>query len=55
MLLSWVTMGEPYYTFMDAPSQHIVYISDLGATSWGKPIFIATSAVVCAVPVPGFD
>lgn len=46
MLCTWVVKGEPYYSFMDAPSQHIVYISDLGATSWGQPIFIATSAVV---------
>lgn len=39
-------MGEPYYSFMRETSQHIVYISDIGATSWGKPIFIATSAVM---------
>lgn len=39
-------MGEPYYEYMHATSQHIVYISDIGATSWGKPIFIATSATM---------
>lgn len=45
MLCTWISMGEPYYEYMHATSQHIVYISDIGATSWGKPIFIATSAV----------
>lgn len=42
-------MGEPYYPFMQETSQHIVYISDIGATSWGKPIFIATSAVMVVI------
>lgn len=46
MLCTWVAKGEPYYEFMHATSQHIVYISDIGATSWGQPIFIATSAVM---------
>ncbi|KAF3769617.1 hypothetical protein M406DRAFT_354075 [Cryphonectria parasitica EP155] len=46
MLCTWIAKGEPYYEFMHATSQHIVYISDIGATSWGKPIFIATSAVM---------
>lgn len=45
MLCTWVSKGEPYYEYMHATSQHIVYISDIGATGWGKPIFIATSAV----------
>lgn len=45
MLCTWISKGEPYYQYMHATSQHIVYISDIGATSWGKPIFIATSAV----------
>ncbi|CAN8105321.1 unnamed protein product [Discula destructiva] len=48
MLCTWITMGEPYYTFMHETSQHIVYISDIGATAWGKPIFITTSAVMVA-------
>ncbi|KAJ4387384.1 hypothetical protein N0V93_007975 [Gnomoniopsis smithogilvyi] len=46
MLCTWISMGEPYYAFMQETSQHIVYISDIGATSWGKPIFITTSAVM---------
>lgn len=46
MLCTWISKGEPYYAFMAETSQHIVYISDIGATSWGKPIFIATSAVM---------
>lgn len=46
MLCTWVAKGEPYYQFMHDTSQHIVYISDIGATSWGKPVFIATSTVM---------
>lgn len=46
MLSNWIRQGEPYYAFMHETSQHIVYISDIGATSWGKPIFITTSAVM---------
>lgn len=46
MLCTWISKGEPYYQFMDATNQHIVYISDIGATSWGKPIFITTSAIM---------
>lgn len=46
MLCNWLSQGEPYYAFMHETSQHIVYISDLGATSWGKPVFITTSAVM---------
>ena len=43
MLCVWVAQGEPHYAFME-PSQTILYISDIGASSWGQPIFIATSA-----------
>lgn len=46
MLCTWISQGEPYYNFMHETSQHIVYISDIGATSWGKPIFITTSAIM---------
>lgn len=45
MLLTWIVKGKPQYWFMD-PVQKILYISDIGATSWGKPIFIATSCVM---------
>ncbi|KAF2168996.1 hypothetical protein M409DRAFT_21007 [Zasmidium cellare ATCC 36951] len=48
MLGRWVAIGSPHYsTFND--TQHIAYISDIGATSWGKPLFIAGSAVCVVV------
>lgn len=31
------------------PNQQIAFISDVGATSWGKPLFIAGSAVTVVV------
>jgi len=43
MLITWVTEGSPHYPSMD-PSQHIAYISDVGAERL-KPLFIAMSAV----------
>lgn len=42
MLCLWIEKGSPHLDFMK-PEQTILYISDIGATSWGKPIFIATS------------
>lgn len=44
MLGTWLAMGSPLYAWMD-PGMHIAYISDIGATSWGRPLFIAGSAV----------
>lgn len=44
MLGVWVNVKhEPHYSTFE-PSQTIPYISDIGATSWGKPLFIAGSA-----------
>lgn len=43
MLITWTTEGSPHYPSMD-PSQHIAYISDVGAQGL-KPLFIAMSAV----------
>lgn len=43
MLVWWTANGEPHFASMD-PSQHIAYISDVGAQEL-KPLFIAGSAV----------
>lgn len=43
MLGRWLAIGSPHYSSFNA-SQHIAYISDIGATSWGYPLFIAGSA-----------
>ncbi|KUI57279.1 Protein SFK1 [Cytospora mali] len=45
MLCTWFAKGKPHYAFLD-PRQQFLYISDIGASSWGQPIFIATSAVM---------
>ncbi|KAI6892748.1 hypothetical protein D0867_13413 [Hortaea werneckii] len=42
MLGGWVANGEPQYPWMDG--QTIAFISHVGATYWGKPLFIAGSA-----------
>ena len=47
MLGTWLAKGSPHYSSFNA-NQHIAYISDIGARSWGKPLFIAGSAV-CVV------
>lgn len=49
MLLVWVRQGEPHYSDDFHTSQYVPYISDIGATSWGKPTFIAGSAVAISV------
>ncbi|SMR57544.1 unnamed protein product [Zymoseptoria tritici ST99CH_3D1] len=48
MLGRWIAIGSPHYTTMN-DTQHIAYISDIGATPWGKPLFIAGSAVTVVV------
>lgn len=45
LLCVWFAKGKPHYAFLD-PKQQFLYISDIGASSWGQPIFIATSAVM---------
>lgn len=45
MLGVWTAQGYPGYPW-DNPGQHIMYISTLGATGWGKPLFITGSAVM---------
>ncbi|EKD14136.1 uncharacterized protein L3040_007864 [Drepanopeziza brunnea f. sp. 'multigermtubi'] len=43
LLIHWTSTGRPHYPSMNA-SQHIAYISDVGAQSL-KPLFIAGSSV----------
>jgi hypothetical protein len=43
LLIHWNVDGRPHYASME-PSQHIAYISDVGAQSL-KPLFIAGSCV----------
>ncbi|KAF2725688.1 SFK1-like membrane protein [Polychaeton citri CBS 116435] len=45
MLGTWTARGSPRYAWL-GNGQRIAYISDIGATGYGKPIFIATSAVM---------
>ena len=51
MLGRWVAIGSPIYyeSFNYSYGQTYPYISDIGATSWGKPLFIAGSAVSVVV------
>lgn len=48
MIAVWARQGKPQYGDFRA-NQHIPYISDIGATSWGKPLFIAGSAASIVV------
>jgi len=48
MLGRWCAIGYPHYSYMPE-NQRIVLISDIGATSWGYPLFIAGSAVSVVV------
>ena len=47
MLATWIVQGSPHYPSM-SPTQHIAYISDVGAQGL-KPLFIAGSAVTVVV------
>lgn len=49
MLGRWAAIGSPVYPDSFNPGQTYPYISDIGATSWGKPLFIAGSAVSVVV------
>lgn len=44
MLGTWAAMGKPSYSY-EARGQKLPYISDIAATHWGYPLFIAGSAV----------
>jgi len=48
MLGRYVAIGSPHYAWQ-ADGQYRPYISDIGASSWGKPLFIAGSAVTVVV------
>ncbi|KAK5112945.1 hypothetical protein LTR62_003767 [Meristemomyces frigidus] len=48
MLGTWLAKGSPHFPWQGA-NQHITYISDIGASSWGYPLFIAGSAVAVVI------
>ncbi|KAM3414825.1 hypothetical protein BST61_g9970 [Cercospora zeina] len=48
MLGHWLAIGSPVYASFNE-GQTYPYISDIGATSWGKPLFIAGSATSVVV------
>ncbi|KAK6406794.1 hypothetical protein LTR81_018620 [Elasticomyces elasticus] len=48
MLGTWLAQGSPHYPWQGA-GQHVTYISDIGASRWGYPLFIAGSAVMVVV------
>lgn len=48
MFLTWIVDGKPHYPSMDS-TQHIAYISDVGATNKIKPLFIAMSTITVVV------
>lgn len=43
MIASWVVKGSTHYPEM-FPMQHLPYISNIGASDWGHPLFIVGSA-----------
>lgn len=53
MLLTWVVDGKPHLEAMGA-NQTVPYISDIGATSWGKPLFIAMGTITVVIFDLGF-
>lgn len=48
MLGNWAANGKHLYPWNN-PNQYNPYISDIAATSWGKPLFITGSAVMVVV------
>ncbi|TKA72792.1 hypothetical protein B0A55_07326 [Friedmanniomyces simplex] len=48
MLGTWLAQGSPHYPWQGV-NQHVTYISDVGASRWGRPLFIAGSAVMVVV------
>ena len=48
MLGTWLAQGSPHYPWQGA-NQHVTYISDVGASKFGYPLFIAGSAVMVVV------
>ncbi|KAK4561079.1 hypothetical protein LTR86_005034 [Recurvomyces mirabilis] len=48
MLGTWLAQGSPHYAWQGA-EQSITYISDIGASKFGYPLFIAGSAVTVVV------
>lgn len=48
MLLTWVVDGKPRLQ-AESANQTVPYISDIGATSWGKPLFITMGTITVVV------
>jgi hypothetical protein len=48
MLGTWLAQGSPHYAWM-SDNQRIAYISDIAASHWGYPLFIAGSATTVVV------
>ncbi|KAF2857759.1 hypothetical protein K470DRAFT_260471 [Piedraia hortae CBS 480.64] len=48
MLGTWIAKGSPRFPWMQS-YKHIAFMSDIGASSWGKPLFITGSAVAVVV------
>ncbi len=44
ILAEWIAKGSPHYPEM-LPSQVLAYISNAGASDWGRPLFIAGSTI----------
>ena len=47
MLIRWTLNGSTHYPEMFA-TQQLAYVSNVGASHWGRPIFIAGSAITVA-------
>ncbi|OQO13077.1 hypothetical protein B0A48_02541 [Cryoendolithus antarcticus] len=48
LLINWVATGRPQYAWTGA-GQTVPYISDIAASKWGYPLFIAGSATTVVV------
>ncbi|KXS93739.1 hypothetical protein AC578_993 [Pseudocercospora eumusae] len=48
MLVVWVAQGSPILPRL-SPDQRLAYISDIASTTWGKPLFIANSAITVSI------
>lgn len=48
LISTWVAKGSAHYPEM-WPIQHLPYISNIGASDWGRPLFI-TGSILTAAP-----
>lgn len=47
LITSWILKGSAHYPEM-WPMQHLPYISNIGASEWGHPLFIIGAAITAA-------